>query len=314
MDIYSLGEMVIDFIPGSEPNSYLRNAGGAPANVAIAVARNGLSAGFCGKVGDDDFGLFLQDTLRNDGVEILCPKRCREAVTTMAFVNLTPQGERSFTFARKPGADMMLTVADVKEADLNRTLIVHTGSCALSAGTTAQATEHLLRRGREKGLIVSFDMNYRNLMWNDDSAAAVAAVRRNLPYVDLLKLSQEEADMLGGEAMLPELAKSNGIAVLIETLGADGALCLFQGEKLHLQGMKADVVADTTGAGDAFWGGFLSKLLLLGVRRVEDINERALREAIAYGNVSGCLCVQQKGAIASLPTRARIEACQAGKR
>lgn len=307
MDVYSLGEMVIDFIPGREPNSYLRNAGGAPANVAIAVARNGLEAGFCGKVGDDDFGLFLQETLRENSVEILCPERCAEAITTMAFVNLTPEGERSFTFARKPGADMMLDVKDVKDADLRRCKIVHMGSCSLSAGTTVAATEHLMRRARELGRIVSFDMNYRNLMWNDNSAAAVAAVRRNLPYVDLLKLSEEEADMLGGVDALAELAQQNGITVIVVTLGAKGSLCFFQGKRFEVPAVRADTVADTTGAGDAFWGGLLSRLLILGVRHTADITESALRDAIAYGAVSGSLCVRKKGAISSLPTRAEIE-------
>ncbi|MDD3213541.1 MAG: carbohydrate kinase [Eubacteriales bacterium] len=308
MDIYTLGEMVIDFIPGSEPDSYIRNAGGAPANVAIAVARNGLNAGFCGKVGDDDFGVFLQETLRREGVAVLCPERCAEAVTTMAFVNLTPEGERSFTFARKPGADMMLTPEDVRDEHLQNSTIVHSGSCSLSAGSTVAATEQLLRRGRELDKLVSFDMNYRNLMWNDDSAAAVAAVRRNLPYVDLLKLSEEEVEMLGGESTLPALARDNGIAVLVETLGSKGAICLFQGHRLFVEGLKAEKVVDTTGAGDAFWGGFLSRLLMLGIRHTEEITESALLDALRYGSVGGCLCVEAKGAISSLPTRAQIEA------
>ena len=115
MDVYSIGECVIDFLPGEQPGSYVRNAGGAPANAAIAVARNGLKAGFCGKVGDDDFGRFLQKTLTDEGVELLCPQRTDAAVTTMAFVTLSPEGERSFTFARKPGADMLLAPEEVEE-------------------------------------------------------------------------------------------------------------------------------------------------------------------------------------------------------
>ena len=114
MDLYSIGEMVIDFIPGSEPGSYLQNAGGAPANLAIAAARCGLDAGLCCSVGDDVFGRFLLDTLRKNNVRVLRPELCREAVTTMAFVTLTETGDRSFTFARKPGADMFLREEDVR--------------------------------------------------------------------------------------------------------------------------------------------------------------------------------------------------------
>ena len=139
MDIYSIGEMVIDFIPGAEKASYIRNAGGAPANVAIAMARNGLKAGMCTKVGDDQFGYFLIDTLKKYGVAVLGGEPCREAVTTMAFVTLAEDGERLFTFARKPGADMFLAPADVKEEEIEDSVIVHAGSCSLSAGSAAES-------------------------------------------------------------------------------------------------------------------------------------------------------------------------------
>ena len=132
-DLYSIGEMVIDFIPGSEPASYIRKAGGAPANVAIAVTKNGLRSAMCCKVGEDDFGRFLMDTLAEYDVEAVCPDLCREAITTMAFVTLAENGERRFTFARKPGADMMLSEADVKETDIADSAIIHAGSCSLSA-------------------------------------------------------------------------------------------------------------------------------------------------------------------------------------
>ena len=103
MDLYSIGELLIDFIPGSEPFSYIRKAGGAPANVAIAVARNGLQAGMCCSVGEDDFGRFLMDTLKENGVKAFHPELCKEAVTTMAIVTLAPDGDRSFTFNESHG-------------------------------------------------------------------------------------------------------------------------------------------------------------------------------------------------------------------
>ena len=115
MDLYSIGELVIDFTPGSEPASYIRNPGGAPANAAITAARSGLEAGVCSSVGDDDFGRFLVRTLEENGVKVLNPDLCGEAVTTLAFVTLAPDGDRSFTFARKPGADMFLSETAVKE-------------------------------------------------------------------------------------------------------------------------------------------------------------------------------------------------------
>ena len=306
-DIYSIGEMVIDFIPGSEAGSYIRKAGGAPANVAIAVSKNGLKAGMCCKVGDDDFGRFLMDTLRTCQVEALCPGLCEEAITTMAFVTLSDQGERTFTFARKPGADMLLSPEDVKEPEIADSVIIHAGSCSLSAQPERDATKRALQLGHTHGKLVSFDVNYRNLMWHDDQEACAEAVREILPFVDLLKISEEEVEMMGGESALPGLMEKYGIAVIVETLGSEGAKVYFKNQEIRIQGIKVKAV-DATGAGDAFWGAFLASLRIQEVTSAADLTEEILKKALRYGNVSGCICVQSKGAIASIPTREQIEA------
>ena len=306
-DVYSIGEMLIDFIPGSEPASYIRKAGGAPANVAIAIAKNGLKASMCCKVGDDDFGRFLMDTLAEYDVTAACPELCKEAVTTMAFVTLAEDGERKFTFARKPGADTLLEEEDVKEADIDDAVIIHAGSCSLSAHPIAEATVKAMKMAHEKGKLVSFDVNYRNVMWDDDQEACAASVMDVLQYVDFLKISEEEVDMVGGEEHLFELMEKYGIAVVILTLGAAGARAYYQGKTIEVKGRKAKAV-DATGAGDAFWGGFLSKLRIQGVQVKDDLDAEKIQNAIEYGNVSGFICVQGKGAIASLPTREQIEA------
>ena len=310
MDLYSIGEMLIDFIPGSEPASYIRKAGGAPANVAIAVARNGLSASMACKVGDDDFGHFLMDTLAENNVRAACPSLCEEAVTTMAFVTLAEDGERRFTFARKPGADMLLKEEEVLESDIADTAIIHAGSCSLSAQPVAAATVRALRLGHEKGKLVSFDVNYRNVMWHDDVEACTRAVKDILKYVDLLKISEEEVDMIGGEAAIPALMRENGIALVVQTLGANGVRAYFGGDDFDVAGRKVRAV-DATGAGDAFWGAFLAKLRICGVEKAAGLTANIVREALRYGNVSGSICVQTKGAIASIPTRVQIEACMA---
>lgn len=308
-DLYSIGEMVIDFIPGAPDNgdvTYIRKAGGAPANVAISVAKNGLSASMCCKVGDDDFGRFLMDTLAEHHVKAACPEPCTEAVTTMAFVTLDSTGDRNFTFARKPGADMFLSEVDVCESDIGDSVIVHAGSCSLSAEPEAAATVKALRLGCDLGKLVSFDVNYRDVMWNSDMDACAGAVRGILPCVDLLKVSDAEVDMLGGVDTLPALSEQFGIAAIVETLGADGARAFFKGGEIRVPGHRARAV-DATGCGDAFWGAFLSRLRIEDVTRADDLTENIIRRALEYGNVSGCICVQSKGAIASIPTRAQIE-------
>ena len=303
--VLSVGEMVIDFLPGSEKASYIRKAGGAPANVAIAAARQGCEAAFCGMVGDDDFGHFLMSTLKENGVEQCVHELTREATTTMAFVTLDEHGDRSFTFARKPGADMLLTKAHIRAEDLQAADLVHAGSCSLSRNPAAEATAYALEEAHRLGKLVSFDVNYRNLMWNDDRNAAAAAVLGILPQVDLLKISDEEADMLGGEKAIPALMQKNGISVVVETLGSHGARCYWKEKILHIDGLAANCV-DTCGAGDAFWGSFLSTLLLNGIRAPEALTEPLLLRAMKCGNIAGWLCVQKKGAIESLPSAQEV--------
>ena len=305
-DLYSIGEMVIDFIPGSEQASYIRKAGGAPANVAIAAAKNGLKASMCCKVGEDNFGHFLMDTLAKFKVEAVCKDLCKEAVTTMAFVTLLEGGERVFTFARKPGADMMLAESDVKEEDIKNSIIIHAGSCSLSAQPEKNATVKAMRLAHENNKLVSFDINYRDLMWNGDVNACVEAVKDILKYIDLLKLSGEEIEMMGGESNLPKLMKDYDIAVIVETLGSDGAKAFFKNETVSVKGQKVHAV-DATGCGDAFWGAFLSKLRLDGVEKISDLDSKKIKTAMNYGNISGCICVQSKGAIEAIPTREEIE-------
>ena len=140
MKLICVGEMVIDFLPGTEEGSYIRKAGGAPANVAVAVARNGLEVGFCGRVGNDDFGRFLVKTLEDNHVAVTCPKLVDEAITTMAFVSLDENGDRSFTFARKPGADICLRAEEVNEALIRDCRVFHFGTLSLTDEPARSAT------------------------------------------------------------------------------------------------------------------------------------------------------------------------------
>ena len=305
-DIFCVGELVIDFIPGNEKGSYVRNPGGAPANVAVAISKNDHKAGYCGKVGADDFGKFLINVLRDNGVEILCDMFTEKAVTTLVFVNLDNKGERSFTFARKPGADMFLEIKDINIEQLNKTKIVHAGSCSLSEEPASSATKYVLQQGAQLGKLISFDVNYRNLMWKDNIGLAKQKIDEVLPYVDLLKISEEESFVYDGYNSILDFMINNDISIVVETLGGNGARCYFENNVFEVTGMKANVV-DTTGAGDAFWGGFLSSLIKENVIEIEDINGDIIRRALNYGNIAGWLCVQKKGAIRSLPNRKEIE-------
>lgn len=304
MNLISVGEMVIDFLPGEENGVYIRKAGGAPANVAVAVARNGLEAGFCGCMGNDDFGIFLAKTLEENNVRNLCPPLLDEAITTMAFVTLNSDGDRSFTFARKPGADIFLTRDAVDMANIEAADMIHAGSCSLSKNPAADATVYALAEAKRHDKLVSFDVNYRNLMWNDDRGACAEAVQKLLHLVDFLKISEEEEDMLG--MPLDKATQHYDITLAVETLGAKGAVCLYRGQRIIVPGLRAQCV-DATGAGDAFWGGFISCLLREGIKKTADISVEVVKKAMSYGNVAGWLCVQKKGAMESLPYTEDIE-------
>ena len=304
--LFCIGEIVIDFMPVDNGRAYAPNPGGAPANVAIAATRLGAKAAFCGKVGRDDFGRMLHDTLRANGVEPIAAGPCDQAVTTRVFVTVTDSGERSFTCVRKPGADMFLGRDDVDIAALADSAIVHAGSCSLSADVAADATMYAMSAAHKLGKLVSFDVNYRAPMWSNDSKRASESVRKLLPLIDLLKISDEEAFLLGGEAALPQLMLDNDISLIAVTRGADGASVYYGGSMLGVAGMKADV-ADTNGAGDAFWAGCLTSLLEDGVLCPRDLDETKIRRALELGNVAGWLTVQKSGAIPALPSRSSVD-------
>ncbi|MBR6135242.1 MAG: carbohydrate kinase [Clostridia bacterium] len=304
--VYCVGELLIDFIPGTEKDSYIKKAGGAPANVAVAVARNGVDASLACKVGNDDFGRFLLDTMRDLGVTVATPEMIDEAITTLAFVSLTPEGERSFTFARKPGADMFLKAEEIKDEDIMASDIIHAGSLTLQKTPSREATITALRKGHEMGKLVSFDINYRPNLWNGEKEKAMESVESIFPYINMLKISDEETEFVGGIENIYEFMKNKDIPLVVETLGGDGSRAFFNGKEVRAEGFKAKVV-DTTGAGDAFWGAFMACLLLQGARTPADLTDEILYKALRYGNASGSICVSNKGAIASIPTKEQIE-------
>jgi sugar/nucleoside kinase (ribokinase family) len=304
--VYCVGELLIDFIPGTEKDSYIKKAGGAPANVAVAVARNGVDASLACKVGNDDFGRFLLDTMKEQGVTVATPEMIDEAITTLAFVSLTPEGERSFTFARKPGADMFLKAEEIKDEDIMASDIIHAGSLTLQKTPSRDATITALRKGHEMGKLVSFDINYRPNLWNGEKEKAMESVESIFPYINMLKISDEETEFVGGIENIHDFMEKNDIPLVVETLGGEGSRAFFNGKEVRAEGFKAKVV-DTTGAGDAFWGAFMACLLLQGVRKPADLTDEILYKALRYGNASGSICVSNKGAIASIPTREQIE-------
>ena len=297
-ELVCLGELLIDFTPaGLSPAGmalYERNPGGAPANVAVAAARLGLSSAFVGKVGADLHGRFLKETLEREGVD------CRGLVldpsspTTLAFVELLPGGERDFAFHRKGCGDTRLRPEELPEELIRGARVLHVGTLSLTDEPACAATLRAVETAREAGVRVSCDVNYRAPLW-EAAGEFRAACAELLPRVDWLKVSEEEAAILTGEtdpARAGEsLRKRYPLAHLAVTLGEKGAIL----DGTYVPAFPAKAL-DATGAGDSFWGAYLHALL------------RELPDPGRFAAAAAACCVERRGAIPAMPCLAEVEA------
>lgn len=310
-DVTALGEILIDFTPCGKSEAgqrvFEQNPGGAPANVLACLNKCGKKTAFIGKVGNDMHGQFLVDVLNDSGI-------CTEGVvvddsvfTTLAFVALSDSGERSFSFARKPGADTCLTQEELKEEIIRDSKVFHIGSLSLTAEPSKGTTFKALEIAKEAGCIISYDPNYRAPLW-DSQETAIEGMRSVVSFVDVMKISDEETALLT-DIVEPEGAAKKlvdmGVSVVAVTLGADGALVCTKEGSIIVPGFKADMV-DTTGAGDSFWGGFLKCLLDSG-KRPEEVSLEETTVFAKYGNAVASLCVEKRGAIPAMPVIEEIE-------
>jgi fructokinase len=310
-DITVLGELLIDFTQSGHSQSgmalFERNPGGAVANVAVAASRLGHSTAFIGKVGSDMHGRFLAQTLEQHNVNTSGLVYSDTEFTTLAFVALDEKGERSFSFARKPGADTCLKAEELNAPLITGSRIFHIGSLSLTAEPARSATFAALELAKSGGAIISYDPNYRSTLWPDSHTAA-EHMRSVLPYVDIMKLSDNETELLTGLAD-PEAAalalNSMGIACVAVTLGSSGALVCTDGQTALVPPCTVQNVVDTTGAGDAFWGGFLSAFLDSGLA-LENVKLTDAAAFARYGNATAACCIGHRGAIPAMPDRAQL--------
>lgn len=325
LDLLAIGEVLVDFVSSSEAQAsgwgFAGNPGGAPANVAVGLARLGRKAGFLGAVSRDFFGQWLLDVLRGEGVDCDGLPRCDEP-TTLAFVHLDDDGERRFSFYREATSDTRLKIEDISDELLAGTRAIHVCSVSLSRSPAREATQWAVRRARELGLYVSFDVNLRERLWADLEEAKTL-IRRLLLEADLVKLSEEELAFVSPDGTLEslidwvvvnratldrpdrsELAGADQAGLWIVTQGSGPVIYRWNGKKGEVDAFPTNAV-DTTGAGDAFVAGLLSQLaandFVFG-------DETALCDAITYAHAAAALCVGRYGAIPSLATHAEVEA------
>lgn len=317
IDIAAFGEILIDFTySGTNDDGmamFAQNPGGAPANVCVAAQKLGSHTAFLGKAGSDMHGRFLKDTLEAQDVNTDGLRLADDVFTTLAFVNLSPSGEREFSFARKPGADTTITKEEMHEDILKNTNIYHVGSLSLTHEPARSATFDSVKKAREDGAIISYDPNYRASLWENEEAAR-EGMRSLIPYADLMKISDEETDLLTPYKEPEKAAKylfDQGVKVIVVTLGPDGAYVYSKDGGQLVPGFKS-VCVDTTGAGDSFWAGFLHKVNATG-HKAEDLTAEELADAARFGNAVASLCVEGKGAIPAMPSLEAVEKRLAGE-
>ncbi|MEO7324926.1 MAG: carbohydrate kinase [Dokdonella sp.] len=317
--IVCFGEALIDFLgtpqgDAQQPRAFLQHAGGAPANVAVGIARLGAHAEFVGMLGMDMFGDFLFDSLRGAGVHVGHVQRTSDAPTALAFVSLDTHGERSFSFYRPPAADLLFREAALGDEAFTGTRIFHACSNSLTESRIADATFACMQRARSADALVSFDMNLRPALWparKDPGPRIWAALAR----ADVIKLSSEEFAFLS--------AQLGGYSAVLDTLwiGAARFVVVTDGARLlrwftperqgALQPFHVRAV-DTTAAGDAFTAGMLHELARRGIDAASlpefARDASAIGETLRFAAACGALAVTRHGAFAAMPTRDEVHA------
>lgn len=307
--VFCVGEALIDFICTDvesdlvQGHQFLKKAGGAPANVAAAITKLGGVASFFGKVGSDAFGRFLIQEMTAHGIDCRYVVQDQSLPTTLAFVSLKADGERDFEFFR--GADGHLRYDEIDPTVLRKYGLYHFGSAtALMNGILHATYMALLRFAKGSGKVVSFDPNYRNLLWKEDTAIFVDRVKECLKYVDFIKLSDEEAHLIFGEKTYDAIAEDvhqYGVKALAITCGKEGTYLSVSGQHDMVGSISVDAV-DSTGAGDAFIGAMLYQLALADDSQQDLSSMETMKAYTAFSNKVGAITCTKFGAMEAMPT------------
>ena len=312
-----IGELLIDFVSTTtdvtlaECPSFAKAPGGAPANVAVGLAKLGIDSGFIGKVGDDPFGDFLRQTLDRNAVDTSYLISGTGSRTTLAFVATRSDGSKDITFYRNPGADIQLAPEEIEEAYIQSAELFHYGSVSLSHQPSRDATLKAIRCAKDAGAFISYDPNLRLMLW-DNPDEAKHWMWEVMPYANVVKIADEEwgfimetPSLQDGSARLLEI----GIDLVVVTRGEHG--CYYNNglNQGYVDGFGVDVI-DPLGAGDGFVAAMLSRLVPLSESVLDD---NQLRTIMRYANAAGALTTQKVGVIPALPTASEIEDFMKGR-
>ena len=310
-DVVALGEFLIDFTENAisaQGNPMLEaNPGGAVCNVLSMLERLGKKTAYIGKVGDDGFGHQLERAIAEQGIALDGLVFDKEVHTTLAIVTKTADGDRDFSFYRKPGADVNLKVEEVNESLIKESKVFHFGTLSLTDEPAKSATQKALQLAKENGLLITFDPNLREPLW-DSLEDAKREVADGMSLCDAVKISDNEIQWFTGKEDYDE-----GIAVLRKTypniklvcltLGADGSRAYYKDLRIEKAGFKATGDIETTGCGDTFTGSMINSILDTGI---DNFDATSLEDLLTFANAAASIVATRKGALRVMPTKEEV--------
>lgn len=308
-DVIALGELLIDFTMNGQSeqgnNMFEACPGGAPCNVLALLNKMGKKTAFIGKVGKDQFGTLLRDTITEAGIDASNLMVDENVNTTLAFVHTFPDGDREFSFYRNPGADMMLTADEVNPEVVKDTKVFHFGTLSMTHEGVREATKKAVETAKANGCLVSFDPNLRPPLWS-----SLDLVKEQMEYgfgkCDILKISDNEIQFVSGKEDYDEgiayLQETYNIPLILLTMGKDGSRAYYKGMRVERPGFSVKAI-ETTGAGDTFCGSSLNYLV---DHDFENLTEEQLGEMLTFANAAAALVTTKKGAIKAMPVKEEV--------
>ena len=308
-DVIALGELLIDFTMNGQSeqgnNMFEACPGGAPCNVLALLNKMGKKTAFIGKVGKDQFGTLLRDTITEAGIDASNLMVDENVNTTLAFVHTFPDGDREFSFYRNPGADMMLTADEVNPEVVKDTKVFHFGTLSMTHEGVREATKKAVERAKANGCLVSFDPNLRPPLWSSLDLAK-EQMEYGFGKCDILKISDNEIQFVSGKEDYDEgiayLQETYNIPLILLTMGKDGSRAYYKGMRVERPGFSVKAI-ETTGAGDTFCGSSLNYLV---DHDFENLTEEQLGEMLTFANAAAALVTTKKGAIKAMPVKEEV--------
>ena len=308
-DVIALGELLVDFTMNGQSsqgnNMFEACPGGAPCNVLALLNKMGKKTAFIGKVGKDQFGTLLRNTIAEAGIDASRLAVDDKVNTTLAFVHTFPDGDREFSFYRNPGADMMLTEEEVDPEFISRARIFHFGTLSMTHDGVRAATKKAVQAAKDGGCLISFDPNLRPPLWRSLDLAK-EQMEYGFSVCDILKISDNEIQFVSGKEDYDEgiayLQEKYDIPLILLTMGKDGSRAYYKGMRVERPGFSVKTI-ETTGAGDTFGGSSLNFLL---EHDFNNLTEEELGEMLTFANAAAAIVTTRKGAIKAMPERGEI--------